>query len=359
MAPLLGFGLINGLAVLLLAPHSRGYTGLETNKVCFVCDRAPKTSSNITVPPGPTQTPSSQLDILHPPSLIFSYAWLRRLRSKAERHEFCELGSSDTSKTTERLSLEAGKKILQQLEEDIMYFMHKCRKKMISKYKNDPAAQKFLEYCFSDLSWYEAWRTETHKILLEHVEGVGRMSRWLQIFKSDLDRCDIEFLIELQSNAYHGMFDEDVIDHIAKVLEILDLVKTPYVDSHRLRMKVFPLSLADDVRTWWINEEEGKIATWEDLEESDYGNPPNTTTDSFFKPYLKSQEKNDIEKEDEQSQKKLKGNKSDLEVNNEHSDKRVCKFEKFEAIKYSLGPNKEYIAIKRCEYNDWERNEDS
>ncbi|GKD99168.1 hypothetical protein Tco_1383065, partial [Tanacetum coccineum] len=58
------------------------------------------------------------------------------------------------------------------------------------------------------------------------------------------------FLMELQCNAYHGMFDEDVVDHIAKVLEILDLIKIPGVDSHRLRMKVFPLPLADDARQW-------------------------------------------------------------------------------------------------------------
>ncbi|GJR64311.1 hypothetical protein Tco_0010376 [Tanacetum coccineum] len=32
-------------------------------------------------------------------------------------------------------------------------------------------------------------------------------------------------------------------------------------------MKVFPLSLADDVRQWWINEGEGKITTWEELVE--------------------------------------------------------------------------------------------
>ncbi|GJW73891.1 hypothetical protein Tco_0133261 [Tanacetum coccineum] len=76
-----------------------------------------------------------------------------------------------------------------------------------------------------------------------------------------------EFLMELQSNAYRGMFDEDVIDHIAKVLEILDLIKIPGVDSHQLRMKVFPLSLADDVKQWWISEREGKITTWEELVE--------------------------------------------------------------------------------------------
>ncbi|GKF71317.1 hypothetical protein Tco_0207431, partial [Tanacetum coccineum] len=43
-----------------------------------------------------------------------------------------------------------------------------------------------------------------------------------------------EFLRELKNNAYRGMFDEDVVDHIAKVLELLDLIKIPGVDSHGL-----------------------------------------------------------------------------------------------------------------------------
>nr|GFA84384.1 hypothetical protein [Tanacetum cinerariifolium] len=58
-----------------------------------------------------------------------------------------------------------------------------------------------------------------------------------------------------------------IVDHIAKVLELLDLIKIPCVDSHRLRMKVFPLSLADDARQWWIDEGEEKITTWEELVE--------------------------------------------------------------------------------------------
>ncbi|GJX86179.1 reverse transcriptase domain-containing protein [Tanacetum coccineum] len=44
--------------------------------------------------------------------------------------------------------------------------------------------------------------------------------------------------------------------------------------------------------------------------------------------------------------------------NNEQPIKRVSKAEKFEAIKYSLGPNEEYIAVRRCEYNTWEINEE-
>ncbi|GJZ44394.1 hypothetical protein Tco_0591649, partial [Tanacetum coccineum] len=149
-----------------------------------------------------------------------------------------------------------------------------------------------------------------------------------------------EFLTELQSNAYDGIHHEDVVDHIAMVLKMLDLINIPGVDSHRLRMKVFPLSLADDARQ--CND---------------------TTTNSFFKPYLKTGEKNDVEREGERSRKKRKCINSNLEdkvlnntsnSNNEWPNKRMCNAEKFEAIKYSLGPNKEFIAIRRCEYDTWE-----
>ncbi|GJW32867.1 hypothetical protein Tco_0052899 [Tanacetum coccineum] len=91
-----------------------------------------------------------------------------------------------------------------------------------------------------------------------------------------------EFLIELKNNAYYSMFDEDVVDHIVKVLELLNLIKFPGVDSHRLRMKVFPLSLADDARQWWIDKGEGKITTWEELVEK-----------FFYKFYLESHDGED------------------------------------------------------------------
>ncbi|GJU49168.1 hypothetical protein Tco_1218723 [Tanacetum coccineum] len=81
-----------------------------------------------------------------------------------------------------------------------------------------------------------------------------------------------------------------------------------------------------------------------------------TTADSFFKPYLNTQEKNNIG--DEQGQTKRKcSNTSNSD--DDKPNKRVCKAEKFKAIKYSLGPNEEYIAIRRCEYDAWERNKDS
>nr|GEU74756.1 hypothetical protein [Tanacetum cinerariifolium] len=60
---------------------------------------------------------------------------------------------------------------------------------------------------------------------------------------------------------------EDVLDHIAMVLEMLDLINIPGVDSHQLRIKFFHLSLADDARQWWIKEGEGIITTWKELVE--------------------------------------------------------------------------------------------
>ncbi|GJW47495.1 hypothetical protein Tco_0079141 [Tanacetum coccineum] len=73
-----------------------------------------------------------------------------------------------------------------------------------------------------------------------------------------------EFLVELRKNIYHGTYNGDVVDHIVKVLKMVDLSYIPGVDSHQLRMKVFPLSLADDAKEWWISEE---ITTWEELVE--------------------------------------------------------------------------------------------
>nr|GEV41806.1 hypothetical protein [Tanacetum cinerariifolium] len=91
------------------------------------------------------------------------------------------------------------------------------------------------------------------------------------------------------------------------------------------------------------------VSSDDEWKESDYGNPPNTYTNtkSLFKPYLDAQEKSGIGKEDERSRKKRKGNNSELEIipnkapefdnkNDEPSNKRVCKAEKFKAIKTSL-----------------------
>ncbi|GKE64072.1 hypothetical protein Tco_1518233 [Tanacetum coccineum] len=166
-----------------------------------------------------------------------------------------------------------------------------------------------------------------------------------------------EFLEELQKNTYHGWIDEDVVNHIAKVLEIVNLIHVLGVDSHQLRMKVFPLSLTDDAWQWWKNEGEGKITIWEELVEKFFCkfypesydgkkemldkrriddsilSSHNTTSDSFFKSYLKTRGKNETEKEDKQSQTKRKYSNTSSSID-EQPNKRRCKAEKFEAIQY-------------------------
>ncbi|GKD09864.1 hypothetical protein Tco_1189549 [Tanacetum coccineum] len=181
----------------------------------------------------------------------------------------------------------------------------------------------------------------------------------LSIFSTNNDtniKLSKEFLTELQNNAYHGIHHEDMVDHIAMVLEMLDLINIPGVDSHQLRIMGFPLSLADDARQCWNKRRMDDSI----LISSD------TTTDSILEPYLKTREKNNTGKDDERRQTKRKCKDANLEanntsntLNNERLNKRMCNDERFEAIKYSLRPNKEYIAIRRCEYDTWERNEDT
>ncbi|GKB61751.1 hypothetical protein Tco_0917937 [Tanacetum coccineum] len=143
-----------------------------------------------------------------------------------------------------------------------------------------------------------------------------------------------EFLRELKSNAYHGMFDEDVVDHIAKVLEILDLISIPekkittweelvekffskfYPESYdgedkmldgRNNWGIDPLEFISRVNSSfknhmkvdgmtkkvlfysWMNgswnkrQMDNNILNNKEWKESDYENPLNTATDSFFK----------------------------------------------------------------------------
>ncbi|GJY39834.1 hypothetical protein Tco_0426198 [Tanacetum coccineum] len=196
----------------------------------------------------------------------------------------------------------------------------------------------------------------------------------LSITSNDINiKLSKEFLVELKKNIYHETYNEDIVDNIAKVLKMVDLIYVPSVDSHQLRMKVFPLSLADDAKEWWISEGDEKITTWEELvekffcrfypesydgedemldegenwginpleflsnryvvnsipsnnelKESKYENQPNTAIDSFFKAY----EAHDIEK---QSQTKRKYGNTSNSIN-EQPNKRSCKTEKFEAI---------------------------
>ncbi|GJS28328.1 retrovirus-related pol polyprotein from transposon TNT 1-94 [Tanacetum coccineum] len=97
-----------------------------------------------------------------------------------------------------------------------------------------------------------------HKVMAEPIfDDIGKAPTEpnLSITSNDIEiELNEKFLVELRKNIYQGTYNEDVVEHIAKVLKLVDLIYVPGVDSHQLRMKVFPLSLADDAKEWWISE---------------------------------------------------------------------------------------------------------
>nr|GFA08105.1 hypothetical protein [Tanacetum cinerariifolium] len=72
-----------------------------------------------------------------------------------------------------------------------------------------------------------------------------------------------ELLKKLRSNSYSGRVEEDVVSHIAKVLEVLDPIEVAGIDPFQLR--TFPLLFSGKARKWWLNEGDGKINTSEEL----------------------------------------------------------------------------------------------
>ncbi|GKA20305.1 hypothetical protein Tco_0700294 [Tanacetum coccineum] len=186
-----------------------------------------------------------------------------------------------------------------------------------------------------------------------------------------------EFLVELQKNMYHGTHYEDVVDHIAKALKMVDLIHVPGIDSHQLRMKglvekffcrfypesydgedemldegenwrIDPLEFLSNINTSfkynkkvdgrtqkvifhaWMNGNWNKryvdnsISSSNELKESKYENPSNTAIDSFFKAY-------EVRDNEKQSQTKRKYSNTSNYIN-ETPNKRRCKAEKSEAI---------------------------
>ncbi|GKB70801.1 hypothetical protein Tco_0932213 [Tanacetum coccineum] len=185
-------------------------------------------------------------------------------------------------------------------------------------------------------------------ILNENMEKAQTKSN-LSITSNDIKiELNKELLVELRKNIYHGTYNEDVVDHIAKVLKTVDLINVPGMDSYQLRMKelvetffyrFYPESydgedkILDEGDKWGIDPLEflsNMNASFKNHKKVDgrtkkllfhawmNGNwnkrrmndcilsSNNTTTDSFFRSYLITHGKSDTEKEDEQSLTKRK-----------------------------------------------------
>ncbi|GJU58076.1 reverse transcriptase domain-containing protein [Tanacetum coccineum] len=114
------------------------------------------------------------------------------------------------------------------------------------------------------------------------------------------------------------------------------------------------------LHTWIeIGNEEGllnnEVSSDEEWEEQEYGNPPK---DSFPKPYFETDKYN----HNENNRNTYKSSGMDLSgapqyenINNGQPNEGVCRVDKFEVIKSTIGDNEEFLAICTCECDSWER----
>ncbi|GKC60522.1 putative nucleotidyltransferase, ribonuclease H [Tanacetum coccineum] len=238
---------------------------------------------------------------------------------------------------------------------------------------------KPIYYASKTLNNAQEHYTTTEKELLAFVFSFDKFCQYLVLSKTVVytDHSALKYLFSKQDVKPRLIrtYNEDVVDHIAKngglVTEMeksplgRNLLRNSSVDSipkshdgedemldEGENWGIDPLDFLSNMNGNWNKRYvDNNISCNNEWKESKYKNPPNVATDSFFKAY----DVRDIEKENGQGQIKRKDNDKD----DKRPHKKVCKTEKFEAIKYSLGPNEEYLAIRRCEYDFWERNEDS
>ncbi|GJV38076.1 retrovirus-related pol polyprotein from transposon TNT 1-94 [Tanacetum coccineum] len=74
-----------------------------------------------------------------------------------------------------------------------------------------------------------------------------------------------QFLKELRDSTFSGSEQEDVNEHIEKILEIVDLFHIPKVTQDQIMLRAFPVSLTGAASRWLRNQPSGSITTWEVL----------------------------------------------------------------------------------------------
>ncbi|GKD12526.1 hypothetical protein Tco_1196933 [Tanacetum coccineum] len=73
-----------------------------------------------------------------------------------------------------------------------------------------------------------------------------------------------KFLDDLHKNAFSGTNGEDAVEHIEYFLKIIDPIDLPNVNRDKLRVVVFPISLAGDAWRWFDGIKES-ITSWVNL----------------------------------------------------------------------------------------------
>ncbi|GJV20128.1 hypothetical protein Tco_1369148 [Tanacetum coccineum] len=87
-----------------------------------------------------------------------------------------------------------------------------------------------------------------------------------------------KFLDDLHMNAFSGTNGEDAVEHIEYFFKVVDPIDLPNVNQDKLRVVVFPISLAGDA--WrWFDGIKRSITSWFDLTAKFFGkyHPPSRT----------------------------------------------------------------------------------
>ncbi|GJY83635.1 hypothetical protein Tco_0497011 [Tanacetum coccineum] len=79
-----------------------------------------------------------------------------------------------------------------------------------------------------------------------------------------------KFLDDLHNNAFSGTNGKDAVEHIEHYLKIINPIKLPNIDHDKLRIVVFPISLAGGARRWFDRTKES-ITCWVDLTAKFFG----------------------------------------------------------------------------------------
>ncbi|GJY20413.1 hypothetical protein Tco_0392979 [Tanacetum coccineum] len=187
------------------------------------------------------------------------------------------------------------------------------------------------------------------------MNGNGEHANSRIITNSELKISD-EFLKILQDNTFNGMDGEDVIDHIANVLEITEWIKMPNVEKNELRLHVFSNSLSGDAKTWlwefYVNERaKGMIDDLNEYKEPCKENTKKTCLDTFYKPYLDAHEAKDIYEV-------INREYSPIPIpahRNMNNPDELCRTEEFTVIRHSIGNDEEFFTVGPSKINDVER----
>ncbi|GKC56331.1 hypothetical protein Tco_1083929, partial [Tanacetum coccineum] len=202
-----------------------------------------------------------------------------------------------------------------------------------------------------------------------------------------------KFLDDLHINAFSRANGEDAVEHIDYFLRIVNPIDLPNVNQDKLRVVVFPISLASKFMNYKTMDIFTKGALWDYWKlRSDEIEPTNERTSNLEETNHDDEQEIDALKDIKLKEEALKNkaimegiinkdeessnegwrrwddfdntnhdNKSENEM--EHEDEERCEvfddherpiyyIRRFEMVKYSFKDDEEYVAIKENEYDD-------